>query len=81
MTHEYVVPIEDDIDTIARWVIRAGFERYAEMNPWEDIPEVGEYDYERIMERAEKLLPPDVNGDEYATAMGRLELRADEDWM
>lgn len=66
---------ETEYRIVARWVLHAAFEAWAEEG-WEQIPDVGENDYERIVETAEGMLPPDVSREDYEMAMVWFETRA-----
>jgi hypothetical protein len=60
--------LQEQVDVMARWVLRAAFEAWAEDHGWEDVPEIGEYDYDRIMVHALTLLKDDVDMGEYSRA-------------
>jgi len=57
--------LEHHLDIAARWSIRLAFESWAE-EAWEGhFPEVGQYDFDRIIKNAEQLLPADVSLDNW----------------
>ena len=66
--------LNDAIDTLARYSLWAAYERWVESG-WEQIPEVGMHDFDRIVERMAALLPKDAPVAEYETAYELLENR------
>ena len=64
------------INVMARWAIRNAYEAWAEQGH-ENTPDIGLYDYERMCEAAEKMLPPDVTMDEFTEAFDVLVARVD----
>ncbi len=64
---------------MATWFLWSAFENWCESNGWEDVPEIGEYDYERIVEAAQKLLTPDITIDRYQAALGYFAKRAEKE--
>lgn len=62
---ELELELEHHLDVAARWAIRLAFESWAEQ-AWEGhFPEVGQFDFDRILDNAEQLLPGDVTLDEF----------------
>ena len=52
--------LEERLDVAARWAIRMAFESWSE-EAWEGyFPEMGQHDFDRVLETAEALLPADV---------------------
>lgn len=68
--------LDKNIDTVARSAVWVAFEDWAEEG-WESMPDIGEYDYERVVEAAKKLLPPDVTSAQFDSAISALEARAE----
>ena len=50
------------VDIMARWSIWNAFDTWAEQGH-ESIPDIGEYDYDRVTDRAEELLKNIPKGD------------------
>lgn len=69
---------ELNLDRMARWAIRLAFEAWLENDPWEvSFPDVGMHDYNRIIDRAEGLLPSDVTLAEFQESYAYLTERAE----
>ena len=58
---------ERHLDVAAKWMLRWAFEARAE-EEWENHPEWGQYDIDRIIGRASDLLPEDVTGEQFREA-------------
>lgn len=70
--------LEHHLDIAARWSIRMAFEAWSE-EAWEGyFPEVGQFDFERIIESAEQLLPADVTSEEWQKTYDYFADRAEE---
>ncbi len=65
------------IDTLARWALHNATERWTEEGWGDHLPEVGEYDYDRIAARMTELLPRDVTFAEFEAAHKVLADRAE----
>ena len=65
----------DYIDVAARWLLGYAYELWTERDGWESVPEFGRNDFDRICERAEKLLPKSPSIQEYNEAYVTLEVR------
>ena len=65
------------IDAVARWALHNATERWTEEGWGDHLPEVGEYDYDRIEERMTELLPRDVTFAEFEAAHKVLADRAE----
>lgn len=64
------------LEVLARWAVRWAFESWAD-DAWEGhFPEVGQYDFERIIDHAKALLPPDVTIQEFGESYAFFEARA-----
>lgn len=59
-TPEKQAELEQHLDIVARWSIHSAFEAWVEEAWGNYMPDVGEYDFDLMVERAERLLPPDV---------------------
>ncbi len=61
-------PVQKAIDTFARWAIWSAYADWIE-DGWEKyFPQVGQYDFDLIVEHMETLLPNDATIDEWRTA-------------
>lgn len=68
-----------NIDTVARREIRNAVTIWQE-HGWEDaLPDVGEYDYQRVCDRMLELLPLDTTTDGYCEAYQVLADRAEKE--
>lgn len=65
------------INTIARWALHDAFEEWIDEGWGNHLPEVGEYDYNRITDRMTELLPLSVTPDEFEIAHEVLADRAE----
>ena len=63
------------IKAVARELVALAVERYAR-DGWEDFPEIGENDWDRVVEKAQKLAPWPRPTD-FIEAYGVLEARAE----
>ena len=59
---------------MARWMLHNAYEAWTEQG-WEQMPDIGEFDYERVVEYAEQMLPKDVTLVEFEEAFKVLEAR------
>jgi len=69
--------MNNPIKVAARWALHHAYEAWAEEGWGNTMPEVGEYDYNRICESAELMLPPSPTLAEYAAAYEVLGKRAE----
>lgn len=70
--------LEKNLNVMASWLLWSAFENWTEQHGWEDMPDVGEYDHDRIIDTAQLLLPPDVTPDRYKSALRYLAQRAEK---
>ncbi len=69
--------LTEAIDILSRWAMHLAVEAWSQEG-WENhFPDVGLYDYERISERMEGLLPPDVSLESFEKAYALLADRAE----
>ena len=69
--------LEMHLDVMSRWALRLAFEAWTE-DAWEaHFPEVGEFDFERILAAAEELLPGEVALEEFQKSYEWFEKRAE----
>lgn len=69
-------PVESSIDLMARYMLWQLVD--VERVRWENYPELGEHDFERIIERIEQIAPPCPDMHERQAAYEFLSNRADE---
>lgn len=58
---------EQHVEVAARWMIHQAFEAWTEEAWGNSMPDIGQLDFDLIVERASMLLPTDVTLDEYRT--------------
>lgn len=68
---------DPDINVIARWALHNAMVTFVEDEGWEAVPDIGEYDYDRVVECMAELLPPDVTFAEFEVAYKFLADRAE----
>lgn len=68
---------ERAIEAVAAHVIATSVQRDLGER-WEDYPEIGEHDWERVAEQVEEMLPR-VSPTRFREAYARLEARADQE--
>lgn len=75
---------EQAIDVIARRVVHllltAPVGGSEDIALWEDYPEIGEHDWDRVIDRAKVLAPPNPDADEYTAAYAHLSARVDAEY-
>ena len=70
--------LETHLDVLSRSALHLAFEAWAE-DAWErHFPDVGEYDFERILTATRELLPADAAAEEFGEAYAFFEARAEE---
>lgn len=69
---------DPSIRIIARWALYSAFTKWAEEG-WEFyLPTIGEFDYDRVVERMKELLPLKVHDDDFNEAYTVLADRAED---
>jgi hypothetical protein len=72
-----VVSPEQAIDVIAREALSRFAAEAMPRDEWENFPEIGEHDWEKVAERVQQLAPS-VPRDDYLAAYALLEGRAED---
>ena len=67
--------VEQAIEVVAQQAIQEAV-RYWLEDGWENMPDIGQYDYERVAKRA-KAMCPDAKLGDFDTALTVLEARAE----
>jgi len=70
--------LERNLNTMATQLLWSAFEDWTETQGWESFDEVGQYDYDRIVEAAQKLLPPDITTNQFKSALRYFAQRAEK---
>ena len=70
--------LDKSLNDMASWLLWSAFENWIESPGWEDMPEIGEYDFDRIIEAAQKLLPPDITAVRYEAVLEYFAQRAEK---
>ena len=68
------------VDVLARWATWLAYEQWVDGEPWEAaMPDVGKRDFDRVLSRAEALLPEDATVGEFNEAYEYLKKRAESE--
>ena len=70
--------LDKSLNDMASWLLWSALENLVDRTAWEDTPEIGEYDFDRIIEAAQKLLPPDITAVRYEAVLEYFAQRAEK---